>query len=353
MSSIPWLSPERARTAARGLNPFGRLIRHSQRALAERAGRWAKRRQGSDGSRATLAAGRVYILPTGVGLVFALMLFAMLLGSMNYNNNLSFALTFLLTALGFVSMHVCQRTLVGLDVKFAGVDPVHAGQGANFRIAVTNRAQKRRFQVELYSAHGGSEAVNLKPGESHVFELEVPTERRGYLALPRFGVRSLFPFELFRAWSWLHMDSCGIVYPQSAEDAGEPPFARDSRGHRQHDARGEEDFAGLRRFHPGDSPRHVAWKAYARSGELLAKRFSGADQSSQWFDFDSIDGADIESRLSILTCWILEADRQNGDYGLKLPGKSFPPSHGAVHRHRCLEALALYDLPQTADDAEA
>jgi hypothetical protein len=56
-----------------------------------------------------LRPGRVYILPTGVGLVFALMTFAMLLGSMNYNNNLSFVLTFFLIGLGFVAMHQCQR----------------------------------------------------------------------------------------------------------------------------------------------------------------------------------------------------------------------------------------------------
>src|SRR5690606_40780339 len=54
------------------------------------------------------------------------------------------------------------------------------------------------------------------------------------------------------------------------------------------DLRGEEDFAGFRRFQAGDSPRHVAWKAYARSGELYSKQFAGADTSSQWLDYDEI-----------------------------------------------------------------
>ena len=123
-----------------------------------------------------------------------------------------------------------------------------------------------------------------------------------------------------------------------------PPPSRTALGHRQHDARGEEDFAGLRKFHDGDSPRNVAWKAYARTGQLLSKQFAGADMSSQWFDFDEVTANDIEERLSILTRWIVDADRTREDYGLRLTGQSFAPSHGEAHRRRCLEALALHGL---------
>ena len=128
MSSIPWqyLKPKAYR-----------------RAIEARAERWARKRQVTDRPVTELHSRRVYILPTAVGLVYALMAFTMLLGSMNYNNNLSFVLTFLLTGLGFVSMHQCQRNLVGLELGFAGVDPVFAGQAADFEIAITNRSKTR------------------------------------------------------------------------------------------------------------------------------------------------------------------------------------------------------------------
>ncbi len=116
------------------------------------------------------------------------------------------------------------------------------------------------------------------------------------------------------------MDLSGLVYPKPARNVPEPPPTQSAHGHRQHDARGEEDFAGLRRFNDGDSPRHVAWKAYARTGDLLSKQFSGADTSSQWFEFDQVDAEDIEERLSILTRWIVDADRTQRDYGLRIPG---------------------------------
>jgi uncharacterized protein (DUF58 family) len=304
---------------------------------------YARKRQGRDPATTTLRPGRVYILPTGVGLVFGLMTFAMLLGSMNYNNNLSFVLTFVLIGIGFVAMHQCQRNLVGLELTFAGADPVFAGQAMRYRIAVTNHSKSARYGIRLYAVDTYSDIHDLQAGESRIFILSVPTEKRGSIMLERFGVRTMFPFELFRSWAWLHMDVAGLVYPSPVEDAPQPPPTMAAKGHRQHDARGEEDFAGLRKYHVGDSPRHVAWKAYARSGQLLSKQFAGADTSSQWFDFDEVQSHDVEERLSVLTSWIIEADRTMEDYGLRVPGAEFNPAHGEAHRRRCLETLALFD----------
>lgn len=334
MFSIPWPFPRP------GIKPALKA------AASRRILRWARNRQGTDATPTRLRPGRVYILPTGVGLVFGLMVFAMLLGSMNYNNNLSFVLTFMLAGLGFVAMHQCQRNLVGLELSFAGVEPVFAGQPARFRVAITNHARSTRHGIRLYADSATSEIHDLLPGESEVFILPVTTEKRGRVALERFGIRTLFPFELFRSWAWLHMDLSGLVYPHPADHAPPPPPTQTAHGHRQHDARGEEDFAGLRKFHEGDSPRHIAWKAFARSGQLLSKQFAGADTSSLWFDFSVVPADDIEMRLSILTQWILDAERTRGDYGLRLPGVEFPPANGESQRRRCLTALALFGLDE-------
>ena len=332
MSSIPWPFPSK------------RFVPGISAAASRRIRGWARKRQGIDPPVTRLRPGRVYILPTGVGLVFALMTFAMLLGSMNYNNNLSFVLTFLLAGIGLVSMHACQRNLVGLELSFAGVEPVFAGQAALFRVAITNHSKNARHGIMLYTDRYTSPTDDLMPGESKVFELAVPTSQRGHICLERFGIRTMFPFELCRSWAWLHMDLRGLVYPAPAEKAPEPPPTQSAHGHRQHDARGEEDFAGLRKFHVGDSPRHVAWKAYARSDQLLSKQFAGADTSSQWFDYDEVPASDMELRLSILTRWIVATDRTLADYGLRMPGAEVPPAHGEAHRSRCLEYLATLGL---------
>ena len=176
MSSIPW--------------PFPRLgiLPRLTAAASTRVRRWARKRQGVDPLTTRLKPGRVYILPTGVGLVFGIMAFAMLLGSMNYNNNLSFVLTFLLAGIGLVAMHQCQRNLVGLELSFAGVEPVFTGQAALFRVAITNHSKTARHNILLYNDAESSETQDILPGESAIFVLAVPTTRRGYVRLERFGV---------------------------------------------------------------------------------------------------------------------------------------------------------------------
>ena len=64
--------------------------------------------------------------------------------------------------------------------------------------------------------------------------------------------------------------------------------------------------------------------------------------SELWLDWQDAHGADLESRLSILTQWVIQAERFGQSYGLRLPGVSIPPARGEAHRSRCLEALALF-----------
>ena len=336
MSSIQWLFPK------------VRFASGISSATNRRVQRWARKRQGIDSTVTTLGPGRVYILPTGVGLIYGLMSFAMLLGSMNYNNNLSFVLTFMLAGLGFVAMHQCQRQSGWPRTQFCRRRARLCGSiSAVFKIAVTNHSKNPRLGVCCMPTSRLVKCMTCHPAKAKYFRSPVKTDRRGWIQLERFGIRTFFPFELFRSWAWLHMNLRGLVYPEAAEDAPRPPPTESAQGHRQHDARGEEDFAGLRRFHDGDSPRHVAWKAYARSGQLLSKQFAGADTSSQWFDFNAVAADDTELRLSILTRWITDTDRSRADYGLRLPGQEFSPAHGEAQRRQCLEALALFGLDGT------
>ncbi|HEY0633740.1 MAG TPA: DUF58 domain-containing protein, partial [Gammaproteobacteria bacterium] len=69
---------------------------------------------------------RVYILPTRAGLLFGLVLLAMLFGAINYNNSLAYALTFLLTSVAMVSIFHTFRNLHGLTFHIGHATPVFA-----------------------------------------------------------------------------------------------------------------------------------------------------------------------------------------------------------------------------------
>jgi len=52
----------------------------------------------------------------------------------------------------------------------------------------------------------------------------------------------------------------------------------------------------------------------------------------------------LETRLSRLAGWVVEAERGGALYGLRLPGVEIAPAHGDAHRAACLQALALFKL---------
>jgi uncharacterized protein (DUF58 family) len=152
-----------------------------------------------------------------------------------------------------------------------------------------------------------------------------------------------FPLGLFRAWSYVEPDARCLVYPRPERTALPPPSAEAEAGGARSPTPGNDDFAGLRGYQPADSPRHVAWKAVARSDELLTKQFTGEAAAELWLDWRLLAASGgLEQRLSMLAGWVLAAERRGVRYGLRLPGVEIAPGRGDSHSGAALQALALY-----------
>lgn len=307
------------------------------------AAEWARRRQGADPLDLTLKRRRIYILPTRFGLVFAALVFAMLLGSLNYGASLGFALTFLLAGLGLVIMHHCHNNLLATEIRFAGVRAVFAGRTARFRIGLRNRSAAPRYDLELAQDGRCFGPVDVPAGGSSAIVIAKRAERRGWLDVGRFAVQTRHPGNLFRAWTWVHMDARCLVYPRPAPPGRPIPRVFAGHGsHARHDD-GDSDFSGLRTASPADPPGRLAWKAYARSGQLLLKQFSGTDEQPCMLDWDDLRDVPPEARLEQLCRWCLDAAGELRSFGLRLPGRTIPLGRGQRHLHECLRALALFE----------
>jgi uncharacterized protein (DUF58 family) len=169
---------------------------------------------------------------------------------------------------------------------------------------------------------------------------------RGVYSLPRQRLSTRYPLGLLEAWTWLTLDTEVLVYPvpipadavQTAladgdGEAATVPVARD--------ALPDE----IRDYRPGDSPNRIAWKAVARSGRLFVRDSAGGDAAPTWLDWDAVQGADPEYRLSVLCHLVLEANASGQPFGLRFPGQRLGPDAGPEHLGRCLRALALFGRP--------
>lgn len=300
----------------------------------------------SDGSVPfRLSQRRIFIIPTRAGVVFAITLIAMYTGAINYTLALGHALVFLLCGLGLIGMIHTFRNLFGLSIAPGRSSPVFGGETAYFTIVLRNERPTPRLGLSL-------QATDNVQVETHVVaegkcEIAIPvlTHQRGWLNLPRVRLFTVYPLGLLYAWSYLHPEMRCLVYPHPIHLPLPPEQSTTSTGERQGDG-GQEDFAGFRNRQAADSLRHVAWKASARDAgqrPLLVKQFAGGAEQELQLDWQlTPENADSETRLSILTGWVLAAEAAGVSYGLRLPGQEISAQRGDQHRTRCLEALALY-----------
>jgi uncharacterized protein (DUF58 family) len=286
---------------------------------------------------------RIYILPTRHGVLFAVFLLAMLIGSINYGLSLGYVLTFLLTGVALVGMLHTYKNLQGIKISDGGASAAFAGGDAGFHLEI--QVPQPRFALQL--RWNDAPPLLFDVEETQRVTVPVPAARRGRLRPGRFTLSTAYPLGLFRAWSYVRFQHAAVVYPKPGEqrlqasptgDAGAMPRVSNKQG--------SEDFAGLRAYHVGDSPRQVAWKVAARSDVLATKRFSDIEGGTVLLDWHQLSGLDVEARLSQLARWVLDAEQAGLRYGLRIPGTAIAPGNGLPQRHRCLEALALFGLAE-------
>ncbi|MCW9025604.1 MAG: DUF58 domain-containing protein [Gammaproteobacteria bacterium] len=287
----------------------------------------------------------IYILPSRQGLFFALIITLMLIGSINYHNSLGFMFTFLLGSLAVIDILHTYRNIWRLRFSPAHSPPVFCGQTMTVPLKLENYGKPTREELCFQFADDSEQQIfDIEESQFQTIQLQRQTTKRGLQPLGRIIVSTTYPMGLFRAWAVLNFDHKILVYPRPAESDRLPAESNSNHKTTGSLGQGSDDFVGLRNYHPGDSMRHIFWKAYAKNHTLLTKQFGGEQQQQLWLDWQLLSGLDVESRLSQLTRWVIEAHHSDVSYGLRLPDTVISPSTGDSHQHQCLRALARFGL---------
>jgi uncharacterized protein (DUF58 family) len=307
--------------------------------------------RGPEAGEVFLNQRRVFVLPTGAGLLYAGLLVALLLGSINYLLSLGFLLTFLMASIAWIGMFYTFRNLAHLYLRGGRVEPIFAGEIAEFGVVLQSRSRFDRYAVAL-QADDVLAPVWTDPAAGRETAVRIPVRilERGWHAIPRITLHTTFPLGLWRAWSYWQPDLQVLVFPTPGPEGQPLPRSHaDDPGGTERRGKGAEDFAGVRAYAPGDSPRHLAWKAMAREpeGALLIKLLDGSSHTQIWLDLALVPGhLSLEGALSCMTRWILECEDESLRYGLRLETVTIAPATGPAHKLECLTALALYQLPR-------
>ena len=291
----------------------------------------------------TLDQKRIFIFPSKVGLFFGLCLLVMLMTAINFQNNLSYALTFLLATLFVIAILHTFANLSGLTIRALRAQSAFPGQQSEFDVQIERGKQRDHYALHLKWPDSTEGLVNLVGVDKVRVQLHTAVGKRGWYSPGRLLLESTYPLGLLRRWTWVDLDLHALVYPQPRSSAELPGLATDQPDGASVPVTGSDDFFGFRDYRHGDSLRRIHWKGLARGQGVQSKQYAAYADRSVWLDWEMFPGLGTEQRLSHLCYWALEFDSRNEEYGLRLPGVVIEPGTGEKHRDLLLKELALYD----------
>lgn len=301
---------------------------------------WVKKRNRL-GNPQTLNSRNLYILPSGFGWVYALVVMSIFVGAVNSQLNTVFLMTFILAVIGLISILEAHANLKNLSFKITGIKDSYQGTPAKITLSIQAN-NKIRFGVEFQIAAQPTTRLEKIPTAGLEFIIPIETPARGYFSLPRIKIYSLFPFGIFKVWSYLYFEEHYYVYPQPINPGfwPEPHRIKDIK---QKHVSGDEEFYDLKQVeNPWMEPKLIHWKIAAKGQGWYLKTMHSNEVEYWLFKLNALPAKDMESKLQNLSYWLQTAEANGLIYGLELKTSQIDFARGNDHLQYCLRQLALY-----------
>lgn len=312
------------------------------------------------------SATRCTLRPNRIGLGFIVLAIAMLLAAINYGNNLVFFISFLLIALMGNSAWQTRRQLKSCHVSAKEIPRRFAGALGAWPLVLHSDLNNPAIGVRLDEVDA-TEALTLSVlvGVPTTVSLPLAPRLRGRHRVPKIILSTHYPIGLWTAQCRLSVPTMiQWVYPKPQGDRplpqGTGPGSVTSTPHQA-----DTHFDHLRPYTSGDPFNRLAFKQWAKTGQLVTQHWVGehGDDQNHILDYDRL-GGDPEARLEQLAQWIEQLSDQNQLFSLRLPGQADQKGQGPAHRQQCLESLTVFrepppgspplsDAPQTTPDTRA
>ena len=150
-----------------------------------------------------------------------------------------------------------------------------AGEDATFEFTLRNASAVDRRDIEIHLAADAEALKSVGANSDERVTVTVAAARRGVMRFSQFELRTRHPFGWFRAWTYVQGSLSAFVAPQPRGDRRPSAAAAEGSVPRS-EARGEEEFAGLRTYAPGVPLKHMAWKVLARGGDAAVRGYTGS-----------------------------------------------------------------------------
>lgn len=300
----------------------------------------------------------IQMRPTRLCTSLLLLSAAVWVGAVNYQVNVAYAVCFWMIGFVGIAALLTRRQLLGLHVHIRYEGEVFAGGEAEAELLLNGTGKRARLlwlrSEQRYGLDEADEADNGNIGRWRRVEVwgetpyhqtwRIPVLRRGYFPRPLLlRLSTSAPFGLFAAECLVEWRTEAVAFaaPVEHKDFGRQPVP-DPEQTPQSAGRHGDDIAYLKNHQSGASLQHIAWKTYAKRGELMDKVFDEPPPRvrSEIISYQDYPlGTPADKLAGLLTFRVLQADRLGTPYTLALPQLDIRPQNG--QREKCLNALAL------------
>lgn len=295
---------------------------------------------------------QLYMLPTKTGWIFSMMVFVLLLTSIKFNHQPTFLLTFLLASIGFISALHTHKNLNHLKINYKNSANIFAEDYAQFPLSIHNSSDTIRHNIWIICERFNS-CISLNPNSIKSTSIKLKIAKRGRFKLPPVSISSHFPIGILFSWSRpFDANVECLVYPKPVDSLQQtiPPYSTvDNTGNESNtvtNSNNNEQISSLKTYQSGDRLRDIHWPTLAKNNQLLSKEYESSSEQKLIFRWEHVASLDTEDKISQLTFWLLEADKQGIQYQLSIPGfeSGFESRNSAGNTHliNCLEQLAVW-----------
>ncbi len=304
---------------------------------------------------------RTYILPSKLGLYYAVLCLILLVVAFIYGNNIAYASCFMLVSLGIVTIFQTNFNVHRVSIKTLPIIDDHAEHPVSFKILLENKSSLPSFQIQIRLEQTKNDRKNsvlkdvsqevilinqLGANQKKEVELSLIFTRRGFHKPPIVVVESYFPLGLLRSWKWIHPTEPILIYPAKKGILPLPQSATEGGGNLLEKLKTPhtgQEFIGHRPYQTSDSLRKVDWKAFSRNQKLNVKLFDSEEVGAYLLNWESTNSLkDTEARVSQLTQWINLCQRKKVDFVLQLPQWQSSCGHSSDKVRECYQQLALF-----------
>ena len=266
--------------------------------------------------------------------VVVVLLFGLFLEAYMHDFNLVYITLFFMFSLAFSAGPIGILNLGHLEASYVPSGRLFAHQESHLSMQIYNDSMSTSWSIMLRHEDASVPLNQLKGERSTILHLPVTPNKRGSFTHKGCYLESKYPLSTVRLVMKINETFSGIVYP---EPKGIPlhSFLQQEEKHYGE----EKEFDGLRDYDGSQKLSHIHWASVAK-GDLSVKVFSKETQTPKLiFNFYTA-ATDDESRLSQLSLWVLECEKQNLPFMIQMPNRVLNSAKESTDV--ILETLARY-----------